>query len=113
MLRHNRLNNSSLEYLRPSPVRGQLEPQDPKTAKGWRYLQTTDTLDELKVSKGKKNHLLLDLYSQTTSKPLGPPSTSYSIHVFTASKTRGIGIDEEDCVLAACGESQLCYIQLP
>lgn len=54
MLRHNRLNNSSLEYLRPSPVRGQLEPQDPKTAKGWRYLQTTDTLDELKVSKGKK-----------------------------------------------------------
>ncbi|KAJ4486062.1 hypothetical protein J3R30DRAFT_3281714 [Lentinula aciculospora] len=48
MLRHNRP-NSSLEYLRPSPVRGQLEPQDPKTAKGWRYLQTTDTLDELKV----------------------------------------------------------------
>ncbi|KIK70927.1 hypothetical protein GYMLUDRAFT_33017 [Collybiopsis luxurians FD-317 M1] len=47
MLRHNR--HSSLEYLRPSPVRGQLEPQDPRTAKGWRYLQTTDTLDELKV----------------------------------------------------------------
>lgn len=49
MLRNNRP-NSSLEYLRPSPVRGQLEPQDPKTTKGWRYLQTTDTLDELKVS---------------------------------------------------------------
>ncbi|KAJ3816002.1 hypothetical protein F5876DRAFT_71492 [Lentinula aff. lateritia] len=48
MLRNNRP-NSSLEYLRPSPVRGQLEPQDPKTTKGWRYLQTTDTLDELKV----------------------------------------------------------------
>ncbi|KAF5385446.1 hypothetical protein D9757_005328 [Collybiopsis confluens] len=47
MLRHNR--HSSLEYLRPSPVRGQLEPPDPRTAKGWRYLQTTDTLDELKV----------------------------------------------------------------
>lgn len=55
MLRHNRLNNSSsLEYLRPSPVRGQLEPQDPQTAKGWRYLQTTDTLNELKASKEKK-----------------------------------------------------------
>ncbi|KAJ3799892.1 hypothetical protein GGU11DRAFT_460004 [Lentinula aff. detonsa] len=48
MLKHNRP-NSSLEYLRPSPVRGQLEPQDSQTAKGWRYLQTTDTLDELKV----------------------------------------------------------------
>jgi hypothetical protein len=48
MLRHNRP-NSSLEYLRPSPVRGQLEPQDPRTAKGWRYIQTTDTLDEVKV----------------------------------------------------------------
>ncbi|KAK1233035.1 hypothetical protein PQX77_003838 [Marasmius sp. AFHP31] len=39
----------SLEYLRTSPVRGQLELQDPKTAKGWRYLQTTDTADEFKV----------------------------------------------------------------
>ncbi|KAF9076228.1 hypothetical protein BDP27DRAFT_1414760 [Rhodocollybia butyracea] len=48
MLRHNRP-NSSLEFLRPAPVRGQLEPQDPRTPKGWRSLQTTDTLDELKV----------------------------------------------------------------
>ncbi|KAL0576352.1 hypothetical protein V5O48_005611 [Marasmius crinis-equi] len=39
----------SLEYLRTSPVRGQLELQDPKTAKGWRYIQTTDTADEFKV----------------------------------------------------------------
>ncbi|KAF9270120.1 hypothetical protein L218DRAFT_1071608 [Marasmius fiardii PR-910] len=39
----------SLDYLRTSPVRGQLEPQDPKSAKGWRYLQTTDTVDEFKV----------------------------------------------------------------
>lgn len=39
----------SLDYLRSSPVRGQLEPHDPKTTKGWRYIQTTDTLDELKV----------------------------------------------------------------
>lgn len=40
----------SLDYLRSSPVRGQLEPHDPKTTKGWRYIQTTDTLDELKAS---------------------------------------------------------------
>ncbi|KAK7468855.1 hypothetical protein VKT23_003356 [Stygiomarasmius scandens] len=41
--------NVPLDYLRASPVRGQLEPQDPKTTKGWRYLQTTDTLNEFKV----------------------------------------------------------------
>ncbi|KAJ3823599.1 hypothetical protein F5880DRAFT_1481904 [Lentinula raphanica] len=51
MLKQNNRPNSSLEYLRPSPVRGQLEPYDPRTAKGWRYLQTTDTLDELKASQ--------------------------------------------------------------
>ncbi|KAK7059011.1 hypothetical protein VNI00_001635 [Paramarasmius palmivorus] len=39
----------SLDYLRQSPVRGQLEPQDPNNEKGWRYLQTTDTVDEFKV----------------------------------------------------------------
>ncbi|KAL1713263.1 hypothetical protein EV715DRAFT_296239 [Schizophyllum commune] len=39
----------SLEYLRSSPVRGQLEPYDGRTARGWRYLQTTDTLNQLKV----------------------------------------------------------------
>ncbi|KAF8898787.1 hypothetical protein BD779DRAFT_1666569 [Infundibulicybe gibba] len=49
MLRHSAPDDVSLEYLRPSPVRGQLEPHDPKTAKGWRYLQTTDTIDQLKV----------------------------------------------------------------
>ncbi|KAF5385205.1 hypothetical protein D9615_001494 [Tricholomella constricta] len=38
-----------LDYLRPSPVRGQLEPHDPRSAKGWRYIQTTDTLNQLKV----------------------------------------------------------------
>ncbi|KDR84947.1 hypothetical protein GALMADRAFT_233423 [Galerina marginata CBS 339.88] len=39
----------SLEVLRTSPVRGQLEPYDPRTPKGCRYIQTTDTPDELKV----------------------------------------------------------------
>ncbi|KAG6911994.1 hypothetical protein DXG01_000242 [Tephrocybe rancida] len=38
-----------LDYLRRSPVRGQLEPHDSRTAKGWRYIQTTDTLNQLKV----------------------------------------------------------------
>ncbi|KAJ3569776.1 hypothetical protein NP233_g4834 [Leucocoprinus birnbaumii] len=38
-----------LDYLRLSPVRGQLEPYDSKSPAGWRYVQTTDTLNELKV----------------------------------------------------------------
>ncbi|KAF9475990.1 hypothetical protein BDN70DRAFT_883015 [Pholiota conissans] len=39
----------ALDVHRPSPVRGQLEPYDPRTPKGCRYIQTTDTPDELKV----------------------------------------------------------------
>ncbi|KIM85152.1 hypothetical protein PILCRDRAFT_817140 [Piloderma croceum F 1598] len=38
-----------LDYLQPSPVRGQLEPYSEKTKAGWRFLQCTDTPDELKV----------------------------------------------------------------
>lgn len=38
-----------LDYLQPSPVRGQLEPYREKTRVGWRFLQCTDTPDELKV----------------------------------------------------------------
>ncbi|KAK0478395.1 hypothetical protein IW261DRAFT_227412 [Armillaria novae-zelandiae] len=38
-----------LDYYRVSPVRGQLEPYDPTTARNWRYIQTTDTPNELKV----------------------------------------------------------------
>ncbi|KAG2023639.1 hypothetical protein CC2G_001271 [Coprinopsis cinerea AmutBmut pab1-1] len=37
------------EYMRPSPVRGQLEPYDSKAPNGWRYIQTTDTPGEFKV----------------------------------------------------------------
>ncbi|KIM48237.1 hypothetical protein M413DRAFT_439961 [Hebeloma cylindrosporum] len=40
---------NSLDVLRASPVRGQLEPYDPRTPKGSRYIQITDTPDELKV----------------------------------------------------------------
>ncbi|PPR05706.1 hypothetical protein CVT26_008947 [Gymnopilus dilepis] len=39
----------SLDILRTSPVRGQLEPYVPGTPKGSRYIQLTDTPDELKV----------------------------------------------------------------
>lgn len=39
-----------LDYLHSSPVRGQLEPSDEVTKKsGWRFLQCTDTPNELKV----------------------------------------------------------------
>lgn len=39
-----------LDYLQASPVRGQLEPHDEVTKKsGWRFLQCTDTPNELKV----------------------------------------------------------------
>ncbi|KAF9229241.1 hypothetical protein BS17DRAFT_762905 [Gyrodon lividus] len=39
-----------LDYLQASPIRGQLEPQDEVTRKsGWRFLQCTDTPNELKV----------------------------------------------------------------
>ncbi|KAG6857528.1 hypothetical protein H0H87_000127 [Tephrocybe sp. NHM501043] len=38
-----------LDHLRRSPVRGQLEPYDSRSEKGWRYIQTTDILNQLKV----------------------------------------------------------------
>jgi len=37
-----------LQYFQPSPVRGQLEPPDATTRPGWRFLQCTDTPNELK-----------------------------------------------------------------
>jgi hypothetical protein len=42
-----------LDYLQPSPVRGQLEPYSEKTKAGWRFLQCTDIPDELKVGLSK------------------------------------------------------------
>lgn len=39
----------TLDYLRQSPVRGQLEPPDANTLPGWRYIQTTDTPNEFKA----------------------------------------------------------------
>jgi len=54
-----------LQYFQPSPVRGQLEPPDADTQAGWRYLQCTDTPNEL---KGKQ---ILVVSSPTTDP--GPP----------------------------------------
>jgi len=62
-----------LQYFQPSPVRGQLEPPDANTQPGWRYLQCTDTPNEL---KGKQ---ILTVLSPTTDpRPLVllPPRTS-------------------------------------
>jgi hypothetical protein len=41
--------HAALAYFQTSPVRGQLEPYEPQSRAGWRYLQCTDTPNELKV----------------------------------------------------------------
>lgn len=39
-----------LNYFQPSPVRGQLEPEEPANLRtGWRFIQCTDTPNQLKV----------------------------------------------------------------
>lgn len=43
------IDHASLSYFQTSPVRGQLEPYEPQSRTGWRYLQCTDTPNELKV----------------------------------------------------------------
>ncbi|KAI0296158.1 hypothetical protein BC826DRAFT_1005553 [Russula brevipes] len=53
--------HASLSYFQTSPVRGQLEPYEPQSRAGWRYLQCTDTPNELKVLLPPKTALL---YSQ-------------------------------------------------
>jgi hypothetical protein len=43
--------HAALAYFQTSPVRGQLEPYEPQSRAGWRYLQCTDTPNELKVCR--------------------------------------------------------------
>lgn len=64
---------SALQYFQPSPVRGQLESPDASSRPGWRYLQCTDTPNEL---KGKQ--ILIFSLLATDPKPpvLLPPRTS-------------------------------------
>jgi hypothetical protein len=42
---------AALSYYQTSPVRGQLEPYESQSRQGWRYLQCTDTPNELKVRR--------------------------------------------------------------
>lgn len=71
----------TLDYRRPSPVRGQLEPYDEKATKGWRYLQCTDTPNQLKVKEAvffsQRHDLLIRFVS------LGIAASQYSIDVRT------------------------------
>jgi FtsZ-binding cell division protein ZapB len=52
---------AGLSYYQTSPVRGQLEPYESQSRQGWRYLQCTDTPNELKVLLPPKT---AHLYSQ-------------------------------------------------
>ena len=64
-----------LDYLQPSPVRGQLEPHDELTRKsGWRFLQCTDTPNELKVRDSLYD--FSSLISFLEKKVLLPPRTA-------------------------------------
>jgi len=62
-----------LQYFQPSPVRGQLEPPDATTRPGWRYLQCTDTPNEL---KGKRILIISSLATHIGSPVLLPPRAS-------------------------------------
>lgn len=63
-----------LDYLQPSPVRGQLEPQDELTREsGCRFLQCTDTPNELKVGRNFYDFSPLISF---LSKVLLPPRTA-------------------------------------
>ena len=69
----------SLNFFSSSPVRGQLEPYDLRTSKGSRYIQITDTPDELKViehtfSCSGATNIILTLH-------LGSSAPAYSVHV--------------------------------
>ncbi|KDQ63595.1 hypothetical protein JAAARDRAFT_29617 [Jaapia argillacea MUCL 33604] len=57
-------------YLQISPVRGQLEPLEPGARTGWRYLQCTDTPNELKVLLPPKTALLYSALIQAEASEL-------------------------------------------
>ena len=64
---------TALQYFQPSPVRGQLEPPDATTRPGWRYLQCTDTPNEL---KGTKSLIILLATTDPGPPVLLPPRAS-------------------------------------
>ncbi|KAI0257102.1 hypothetical protein BJV78DRAFT_1160278 [Lactifluus subvellereus] len=63
--------HATLAYYQPSPVRGQLEPYEPQSRAGWRYLQCTDTPNELKVLLPPKTALLYSQLLQLEVSELG------------------------------------------
>jgi hypothetical protein len=67
-----------LDIHRVSPVRGQLDPYDPRTLKGSRYIQCTETPNELKVPNfcSPRDSVFDDI-----SGILGFAAASYSGHV--------------------------------
>lgn len=67
-----------LDIHRVSPVRGQLDPYDPRTPKGCRYIQCTETPNELKVLI---QHAWRDSISDTISNILGFAASGYSSYV--------------------------------
>jgi hypothetical protein len=48
-----------LNYFQASPVRGQLEPDTDDTRLGWRYVQCTDTPNQLRVRISHRPTFLL------------------------------------------------------
>jgi hypothetical protein len=70
--------SAMLDIHRVSPVRGQLEPHDPRTPKGSRYIQCTETPNELKVRP-----VITRIGSSPHDKPmiLGFTATRYSSYV--------------------------------
>lgn len=67
---------ASLAYFQTSPVRGQLEPYEPQSRAGWRYLQCTDTPNELKVLLPPKTALLYSQLLQHESSELARGRTA-------------------------------------
>ncbi|KAF8506662.1 hypothetical protein F5888DRAFT_1797915 [Russula emetica] len=68
--------HASLSYFQTSPVRGQLEPYEPQSRAGWRYLQCTDTPNELKVLLPPKTALLYSQLLQYESSELARGRTA-------------------------------------
>ena len=78
--------SAMLDIHRVSPVRGQLEPYDPRTPKGCRYIQCTETPSELKVVQTYCLLTLGESISYYISGILGFAAARNSSYVRTASE---------------------------
>ncbi|KAI0692788.1 hypothetical protein BC835DRAFT_1307013 [Cytidiella melzeri] len=66
----------SLNYFQQSPVRGQLEPSDGVSRSGWRYLQCTDTPNELRVLLPPRTALIYSHILKTERNELAKDKTA-------------------------------------